>query len=239
MEASGLLASFAALSPRVKGVSATGILSGAGTAVQGTLSGAAGAISNWGKAIGGEISWGPASPTSLPQPKGNEEEGGHFEGAAVIIENRFSRFNTHFEVLGLAFSLEKDESDEDSDEEVEERAMELSSFSPMKSEIEEYRMDLREYYQKDIENSMIEWKRDHKGGSYQDYLVDTVPENITLDKDGNCTWMDPRTERLKRTFDRVQQSHSLHVLGRPPQPDADDEFAAPEVNTTEIDDLFD
>ena len=88
---------------------------------------------------------------------------------------------------------------------------------------------------------MISWKRNNKSASYQDYLVDTVPENIKLDAEGKCIWMDPRTERLKRTFDRVQPSHSLHVLGRPPQPDAEDETDAPGNNTfrDEIDDLFD
>jgi hypothetical protein len=230
IEASGVLASFAALSPRIKGVSMTG-----------TISGAAGAITDWGKAMSKELI-GAVLPTASPGENSNEEEGGHFEGAAVIIENRFSRFSTHFEVLGLSVSLEKDESESDEDDSwTEELSMELASFSPGKSEIEEYRILLREYYQKDIENSMISWKRNNKSASYQDYLVDTVPENIKLDAEGKCIWMDPRTERLKRTFDRVQPSHSLHVLGRPPQPDAEDETDAPGNNTfrDEIDDLFD
>ena len=84
-------------------------------------------------------------------------------------------FSKHFQLLGMTISLEQMESDED--DENEEVSMEMNSFTKKETGVERYRRAIKEYYAKELENNMIEWKRIHKQGTYIEYLLHAVPGN--------------------------------------------------------------
>jgi hypothetical protein len=162
------------------------------------------------------------SPTLFLQKSMKSLEEASNRSMKSLEEASKVNLSQHFQVLGMKISLEQIDSEEESDDEGP--SMEMNSFGKQETSIDKYRRAIKEYYAKELENNMIEWKRIHKQGTYIEYLKHAVPENIRFSEDGEVEWIDPRTERVKRTFDRVEPSHALHVLGDPPQPEEIEDF---------------
>ena len=78
---------------------------------------------------------------------------------------------------------------------------------------------LAEYAQKEFENIMIYWKREHPAGSFEEFVLDVFPENASTD-DGGYITLDARVEGYKwrEVFDRLRHTDELHEMGEPPMP---------------------
>jgi hypothetical protein len=153
--------------------------------------------------------------TSVTPRKRASSAGSEFSPSLLFRSWSKIDLTRHFEVLGMTISLEQIDSE---DEDEKDLSMEMNCYNE-ESSIDKYRRAIKEYYAKELENNMIMWKRTFRRGTYIEYLKHAVPENICFSDDGQVEWIDPRTERVKRTFDRVEPTHALHVLGEPPMPD--------------------
>ena len=79
------------------------------------------------------------------------------------------------------------------------------------------------FFQRDLENKMIMWKRSHPAGTYPAYLLDEFPENVRCDGDGNVVWIDKRVRgpRWEGAFHSLAAADELHELGTMPRMGAD------------------
>ena len=113
-----------------------------------------------------------------------------------------------------------------------------------KKKIDEYarfRARTREHQQNLLENGIIEWKRRHPDGEFEQWLKSEMSGNIRFDDEGKVEWIDPRSGNLKFTFEKMRAFDPLHKIGEAPSPD-DEDFDAEEEERAkrqeEIVDLF-
>lgn len=85
---------------------------------------------------------------------------------------------------------------------------------------------VREYMRKDFVNTVILFKRENEGASFEDFLAASFPENISRDSDGKVDWIDHRVlnEEWQGTFETVQKTDSLFELGNLPAVETDNQL---------------
>ena len=76
----------------------------------------------------------------------------------------------------------------------------------------------REYMLRDMENLMIQFKRDFPEGSFKEFMMNAFPENITVSADGTSAVLDPRVKNAdwEGRFVRVKATDEIQELGPPP-----------------------
>jgi len=71
---------------------------------------------------------------------------------------------------------------------------------------------------KDFINTVILFKRENETASFEEFLADSFPENISLGPDGSVDWIDKRVlnEEWQGTFETVKKDDALFPLEGPP-----------------------